>query len=126
MFQGPLVAIVTGAAGGIGRYTAEKLASRGMTLLLADRNINAANSVAADLAKRFKIRAEAYEVDVTKEEQVKGMVSAAVAFTGRIDYAANCVGVLFEMPGAGSSQTTLDVMQRFVSSCRTRRSSMLC
>lgn len=108
------VAIVTGAAGGIGRYTAEKLASRGMSLLLVDSNIKDATLMAATLTERFNIHAEAYEVDVIEEEQVQGMVRVAVAFTGRIDYAANCIGVLLEKPGASPGQTTPDVLQWFV------------
>ncbi len=93
MSPNPLVAIVVGAGGGIGKYTAEKLASRGIWLLLADINVKEANIQAADLAQRYNVRADAYQVDIIKEEEVKAMVEAAASFTGRVDYAANCAGV---------------------------------
>lgn len=108
----PLVAIVTGATGGIGRSTTERLASRGIWVLLADRNSKAAQSLAVDMAARHKVRAEFLEIDITQEEQVKTMVQEAASWTGRVDYAANCAGGLFEMPGGRTDQTTLHVLQR--------------
>ena len=94
--------VVTGAAGGMGRYTAEMLASRGMCLLLADIKGEEVKRIAADLALRYEIRAYGLEIDITKEEQVKAMVQAATSLTGRLDYAANCAGVLFETPGGNA------------------------
>ncbi|KAJ9607689.1 hypothetical protein H2200_007767 [Cladophialophora chaetospira] len=111
MLANTLVAIVVGAAGGIGKYTAEKLASRGVFLLLADINTKEVTSLATELAQRYNIRAEAFTVDITKEDEVKKMVETATSFTGRVDYAANCAGVLRELPGGHPSQTTLDVMK---------------
>ena len=104
------------------RYTAERLASRGIWLLIADINAKEANQLASELALRYSIRADAFEVDITNEEKVKEMVEAAASLAGRVDYAANCAGVLFEAPRGHASQTTLDVMKRCVLASPTTRS----
>jgi NAD(P)-dependent dehydrogenase (short-subunit alcohol dehydrogenase family) len=82
-----------------------------MWFFLADTNEEEIDCLAKDLALRYKIHADGWEVDITKEAEVKAMVEAAAAMTGRVDYAANCAGVLYEMPGGQASQTTLDIMQ---------------
>lgn len=74
MSPNPFVAIVVGAGGVMGKYTAEKLASRGIWLLLADIKVKQANLQAADLAQRYNVRADACQLDITKEEEVKTIV----------------------------------------------------
>ncbi|OAP58402.1 2,5-dichloro-2,5-cyclohexadiene-1,4-diol dehydrogenase [Fonsecaea erecta] len=88
-----LVALVTGAASGIGRAVANKLARRGISLLLADRNQNQGSAAADDIAQKYRVRAKFQRVDVTQESEVKQLVAAALEFTGRLDYAANCAGI---------------------------------
>jgi NAD(P)-dependent dehydrogenase (short-subunit alcohol dehydrogenase family) len=73
------VAIVTGAASGIGRATAERLAEEGARVVVADINAAGAAAVAAAMGAG---RAIGVEVDVSDEDQVRAMVDAAVSTFG--------------------------------------------
>jgi len=82
------VAIVTGAAGGIGAATAEAFRREGARVLLADVNVDAA----AALAERLRAKggqATAVRADMGDEDSIQEMVSAAVAAFGRIDILCN-------------------------------------
>ena len=86
------VLLITGAGGGIGRAAALELGRRGAKIIVAD--VNAA--AAADTAKMVaavQAEAEAVEVDVSNEESVARMVSAAVKRFGRLDGALNAAGI---------------------------------
>jgi len=88
-----LVALVTGAASGIGRAVARKLASRGISVVLADMNAEQGTAVANDIAQKYGVRTEFHPIDVTQESEVKALVASAASLTGRLDYAANCAGI---------------------------------
>jgi 3-hydroxyacyl-CoA dehydrogenase/3-hydroxy-2-methylbutyryl-CoA dehydrogenase len=88
-----LVALVTGGASGIGRAVANKLASRGVSIVIGDLNEEQGTKVAAEIAKEFNVRSHFHQVNVTQEAEVKALVEAATALTGRLDYAANCAGI---------------------------------
>jgi NAD(P)-dependent dehydrogenase (short-subunit alcohol dehydrogenase family) len=72
------VAIVTGAASGIGRATAERLASEGARVVVADVNGDGAAAVASGIGPR----AIGVAADVSDEGQVRSMVDAAVSTFG--------------------------------------------
>lgn len=76
------VALVTGAAGGIGSATARELSARGARLALADRAAPAVEG-ALNLA-----------VDVTDSAQVRAMVERVVAECGRLDILVNVAGTV--------------------------------
>jgi NAD(P)-dependent dehydrogenase (short-subunit alcohol dehydrogenase family) len=82
------VAIVTGAASGLGKATAEVLAGDGAAVLVADINRDNAENVATDLVSRGH-RAVGFGVDVALEDQVRDMVAAAVKAFGRLDILHN-------------------------------------
>ncbi|HEV7264779.1 MAG TPA: SDR family NAD(P)-dependent oxidoreductase [Falsiroseomonas sp.] len=84
------VALVTGAAGGIGSATALALARAGARLALADREApgNAAQG------------ALALAVDVTRAQQVQAMVARTVEAFGRLDILVNVAGVVSTGPAA--------------------------
>ena len=82
------VAIVTGAASGLGKATAEVLAADGAAVLVADINRDNAESVARDLVARGH-HAAGFAVDVAQEDQVRDMVAAAVETFGRLDIMHN-------------------------------------
>ncbi len=86
------VALVTGAARGIGRAIAEALADRGAAAFCVDLTKEGAEQGAA--ACRAKgVRAFAHGADVSKSEQCDGAVEACVAELGRVDVLVNCAGI---------------------------------
>src|ERR1700747_1436915 len=82
------VAIVTGAASGLGKATAEVLAADGAAIVVADINRHNARIVPQDLVARGH-RAVGFGVDVAVEDQVRDMVAAAVEAFGRLDILHN-------------------------------------
>ena len=106
------VAIVTGAASGIGRGIAEAFAEEGAAVALADKNESGAAGVARGIAERGG-RAVAVYVEVTDEGAVAQMVERTLAEFGRIDILVNNAGIdtvstVVEMPLA-MWQEMLDV-----------------
>ena len=84
------VAIVTGGAAGIGAAIARAFSAEGARIVVADRDGDAAQRTAAALgANGF-----AMPVDVTNEEQVRGVVADTLARFGRIDILVNNAGIM--------------------------------
>jgi len=79
------VAIITGAAGGIGSATAVLFAEQGASIVLADLDEAGAARVADSIGKAG-IGAKA---DVTRESDVKSLVETALAHFGRLDILHN-------------------------------------
>lgn len=83
------VAVVTGAAGVIGRAVAGLFAGAGARVLLGDRRGDALDELAAELGAH----AAAIECDVTQPEQVARLVGAARDRWQRLDVLVNAAGV---------------------------------
>jgi NAD(P)-dependent dehydrogenase (short-subunit alcohol dehydrogenase family) len=86
------VALVTGAASGIGLATAKAFAEAGAAVTLADVHQDAVRSAAEDLVAAGH-KALAIRCDVAAEGQVAAMVEQAVSTFGRLDAAFNNAGV---------------------------------
>ncbi|SDD95200.1 3-oxoacyl-[acyl-carrier-protein] reductase [Cupriavidus sp. YR651] len=86
------VAIITGAAAGIGFATAERFATEGAKLILCDVQ-EARVREAADRLAATGAAVDAFKVDVTHREEVDAMVAAALARHGRIDILVNNAGI---------------------------------
>ena len=86
------VALVTGAASGIGEQCARKLASDGATVVIADLNPAAAQHVADDIAANGG-KAIAVAMDVTSEEAVNAGVEETVARLGGLDVLVSNAGI---------------------------------
>lgn len=92
------VAVVTGAAGGIGAPIAEGLADAGAFVVCAD----AATEPNEALAHRLGAdRAEAVAVEVCDEASVQELAARAAAVTGSIDILVTCAGIGGRGPAAG-------------------------
>jgi NAD(P)-dependent dehydrogenase (short-subunit alcohol dehydrogenase family) len=90
------VALVTGAASGMGLATARAFAEAGASVVLADRNERAVHAAAEQLASAGH-RAIAVTCDVADEAQAAAMVARAVGAFGRLDMAYNNAGILGHM-----------------------------
>lgn len=89
------VAIVTGAAAGIGRATAVAFAEQGAAVIVADIDDESGKAVAAEIESDGG-QAVYVHCDVTRDEDVQEMVAAAVDKFGRLDYAFNNAGIEIE------------------------------
>ncbi len=88
------VALITGAAGGIGAAAARRLAQEGAQLLLSDADGERARGLAQELGAC----ADALEHDVTSEEGWRAVVARALEAHGRIDVLLNNAGVFLAAP----------------------------
>jgi meso-butanediol dehydrogenase/(S,S)-butanediol dehydrogenase/diacetyl reductase len=91
-FEGK-VALVTGAASGIGRATVERLADEGAALCCVDVQADQVEAVAAD-ARARGADADGRVCDVSDESAVAATVAACVARFGRLDVLCNVAGIL--------------------------------
>jgi 3-oxoacyl-[acyl-carrier protein] reductase len=87
------VAIVTGAAQGIGRAIAETLARRGADVVVADLQVEKAEATAKEIAADTGQRAIAVQVDVADNASAKAMIDRAIAEFGRVDILVNNAGI---------------------------------
>lgn len=86
------VALVTGAARGIGRGIAEALAAAGAAVAVADSDAGEANSVAEELRSRHR-EAFAVGLDVAVEDSVKELMARVHYHFGRLDILVNNAGI---------------------------------
>ena len=89
------VALVTGAARGIGRATALAFAERGIKVVVADINVKGAAQTVS-LIEQAGGSALFINCDVREEEQVKQLIATTVASYGSLDYAFNNAGIVME------------------------------
>lgn len=85
------IALVTGAASGIGKAVAQRLAAEGACVVVADRDGAKATAVAAEIGSADV--AIGFGADVTDAEQVRAAVDAAVLAFGGLDLVVNNAGL---------------------------------
>jgi 3-oxoacyl-[acyl-carrier protein] reductase len=89
------VAIVTGAAKGMGGPICAALADEGAALVLAGRDLEAIATHEAQLRERFEeLETLTVRCDVTDEAATQGLAAAALERFGRIDILVNTAGVI--------------------------------
>jgi 3-oxoacyl-[acyl-carrier protein] reductase len=104
------VALITGAASGIGRETALLFARQGADIMAADRNLEPAEETAAEIRKGG-LRAIAHKVDISDEPQVEAMVDRAVRELGGIDIVVAAAAIPFSTYGEDKGNRWLLVDQ---------------
>jgi len=91
------VAVITGAASGIGKEIARTFAAAGAAVVIADRNVAAAQAAARELAGSGS-RALAVAMDVTSESDVESGIGQVIANFGRIDVLVSNAGIQIVAP----------------------------
>lgn len=86
------VALVTGAAMGIGRDTAIAFARKGADLVVADLNEEKLEETAG-LVEKEGVEVLPVKADISKAEEVQNMVDKCLDIFGRLDYACNNAGI---------------------------------
>lgn len=87
------VAIVTGAASGIGKGIALRLAAEGAHVALFDLNAEAVQQTATEFVAQG-YSAEGVAIDITQEAQVQEAVARGAENYGRLDVMVNCAGIV--------------------------------
>lgn len=87
------VALVTGAAGGIGSAITRSLAAEGCDVAVLDRGPSSALAAVAEMVTARGRRALPLEADVSDFEDAEGAVAATVAALGRLDILVCAAGI---------------------------------
>lgn len=88
-------ALITGGGQGVGQGIARALTAQGADVLIAQRNLDAAEAEADHLRRTFGVNAVARQVDVTVRAEVDAMVAAALDTFERLDILVNNAGGSF-------------------------------
>ena len=86
------VAIVTGAAKGIGKKTAEVFAREGAEVIVADYDVENGKKAAEEINEEYG-RGDFIEVDVSKTESTKKMIEETVEKYGKVNILVNNAGI---------------------------------
>jgi rhamnulose-1-phosphate aldolase/alcohol dehydrogenase len=101
------IALVTGGGSGIGRAIAHRLAAEGACVVVADRDADAAATVATELGSSDV--AVPVTVDVTDEAGIKAALAAASLAFGGVDLVVNNAGLSISKPLLETSVADWDV-----------------
>lgn len=105
------VAVITGAAGGIGRQLAFELQRKGCPVALVDIDSAGLSRLEQDLRSEAGPAVTSHAVDVSDKEQMKALAQEIAHSHGTVDILINNAGVGFE---AAFSQTSLEDWERTI------------
>ncbi|TVQ41206.1 MAG: glucose 1-dehydrogenase [Spirochaetaceae bacterium] len=113
-------ALVTGAAQGIGRAVALRLAGEGADVVVADIDAEKAEPVCGQITAMGR-SCRLVAVDLAVIDSIREMVEQSIEFLGRIDMFVNCAGIVHNTPLLQITQEDWDrvinVNQRAVAFC---------
>jgi NAD(P)-dependent dehydrogenase (short-subunit alcohol dehydrogenase family) len=101
------VALVTGAAGGIGQVLALGLARAGASLVLCDLQVNDLAGVSTRIESAGG-RSKGYFVDLTGQRSIRTMVEEVKRDFGRVDILVNCAAINKREPILEVEESTFD------------------
>ncbi|MCU0569589.1 MAG: SDR family oxidoreductase [Oculatellaceae cyanobacterium Prado106] len=109
----PKVALVTGANKGLGLEMSRQLAQQGFTVLIAARNLQAAEESVA-LLKNEGLEGMAIALDVSNRDQIQAAVQQIEQQFGKLDVLINNAGVMLdgEWATSNASSVSLEVIRR--------------
>lgn len=87
------VVIITGAASGLGKGMADKLAKNGSFVVIADLDLKLAQATADEIKGKYNIDTFAVQMNVVDEDEVNKGVAATVAKFGKIDVLISNAGI---------------------------------
>ena len=105
----PKVALITGGASGIGRASAERLAARGGTVVIADVDADQAAAVADELGGR------AVQLNVVDEDAWFTTIKSIVEDFGRLDVLVNAAGIAGDVVNGTMDRVSLEDFRRVMS-----------
>lgn len=97
------VAVVTGAASGIGKAIAELYAAEGAKVVVADMNFDGAEAVVQGISSNGGT-AKAVKVNVTSQQDIDNMIDTAANEFGTLDILVNNAGIMDNFEPAGEIQ----------------------
>ncbi|MDR3419339.1 MAG: SDR family oxidoreductase [Nevskia sp.] len=107
------VAIITGAASGIGRASALRFAEEGARLMLGDLDGDGGEALAAELRSRGS-QAQFRRCDVSRPTDCEALVEEALAHYGRLDAAFNNAGISDGPVPPGTADYPLELWDRMI------------
>lgn len=87
------VALITGAARGIGKACAVKVAEYGGTVIVADINKEAIEASAREIAETYRCTALPFAVDISDVDRCEKMFASIKETIGTVDVLMNCAGI---------------------------------
>ncbi|HEX6900881.1 MAG TPA: SDR family oxidoreductase [Thermoanaerobaculia bacterium] len=106
IFRG-MVAVITGASGGIGEAIALELARQGTRLVLAGRSQEKLDLV-AEHARDLSPRVEIFTGDLAEDDQVQALADRALSVFGGVDILVHSIGLFL----GGPFESPIDVLDR--------------
>jgi len=103
------VAIITGAASGIGSAIAQRLLKEGANVALLDINETGLKTE----FKKYKTKARLFPIDVTKQSLVDKAVKEVIDLFGKIDILINCAGITGVVGGLSHEVSSEDMHKVF-------------
>ncbi len=108
------IAVVTGGGTGIGRATCLELARRGAKIALNYAHSEAEAIETADGAQRLGAEVFLVKADISKDEEVRGMVEDILAYFGNIHYLINNAGITQQLEMSDLEGATDEIWDRLM------------
>lgn len=110
MSQLPKTALVTGAAGGLGRAIAERFLAEGVNVCVCDVNKKLLATFEDEVSSKAAERTLVKECDITSQSAVDALFSECIAKFGQLDIVINCAGIMDKFDPVGDLD--LDLFER--------------